>query len=212
MFKKGLAVLVTCLMFPLAACAAEDNAKFVEGKHFERIAKPVPSRHPGKIEVIEFFWYGCIHCYNFEPQLEQWKKTLPDDVVVEGSPAIWRPNPMEAHARAYYAAQVLGVSETMHGAIFSAMNVERKPLASEAALADFFAKYGVDKEQFGKAYNSFGVSSQVRQATARAKGAGLQGTPELMVNGKYRISGSMAGDAGMIAVADYLIELERNGS
>ncbi len=209
MLKKGIAVLLVLVMIPLAACAQEVSQTFEEGKHYEKLAKPVPTRNPGKIEVLEFFWYGCIHCYNFEPQLEAWKKTLPDDVVVEGSPAIWRKNPMEGHAKAFYVAQILGVYDTMHMALFSALNVDRNPLSSEAALADFFAKYGVNKEDFSKAYNSFGVNSQIRQAVARAKGAGITGTPELMINGKYRISGRMAGEAGMLEVAEYLIAKER---
>ena len=113
--------------------------------------------------MAEFFWYGCGHCYTFEPILEQWKKGLAADVDFHGSPAIWNPL-MEMHARAFYAAQTLGVLDTMHMVLFQAMNVDGKRLQSEEELAELFAANGVAAQDFSKAFNSFGVDSQVRQA------------------------------------------------
>ena len=124
--------------------------------------------------------------------LTQWKKTLAEDVDFRGSPAIWNPN-MELHARAFYTAQVLGVMDTMHPVIFQAMNVDRKRLGSEQEIADLFVANGVSAEDFSKAFNSFGVNSQVRQANSRARAAKVTGTPSLMVNGKYRIDTRKAG-------------------
>jgi thiol:disulfide interchange protein DsbA len=159
--------------------------------------------------VVEFFAYSCGHCYNFEPLLTQWKKQQPEDVAVVPSPAVWSP-PMEPHAKAFYTAQALGVLDTMHSALFAAMHVDRKRLTSEDEIRALFVANGVSAENFDKAFNSFGVSNQVTQAIARAKGARVAGTPEMMVAGKYRISTRKAGSqAGMLKIAEFLVEKER---
>jgi thiol:disulfide interchange protein DsbA len=197
------------LLMPLLACAQDGATRFVEGEHYDLVSPVQRTRNPEKVEVVEFFWYGCGHCYNFEPLLKQWKKTLPDDVDFVPSPAMWNAG-MELHAQAYYAAQAMGVLDTMHDAIFAAMNVDRKRLGSEGEIAELFVANGVDRADFDKAFASFGVASQVRQAGARAKGARITGTPEMMVAGKYRISTRKAGSqANMIKVAEYLIDKER---
>jgi thiol:disulfide interchange protein DsbA len=199
-----LAILFAALFLaPLAN--AED---WVEGEHYDVIS-PAIRVSEDKIEVTEFFWYGCGHCYNFEPQLSQWKKGLDDDVVVVGSPAMWN-GLMEVHAKAFYAAETLGVLDKVHMPLFQALNVDRKRLASEREIADLFAAHGVDRDEFSQAFNSFGVGSQVRQANARARAARIAGTPEMMVAGKYRISTRKAGgQAQMLELASYLIEKER---
>ncbi len=117
---------------------------------------------------------------------------------------------MELHARAFYAAQALGILDKMSPVIFQAMNVDRKPLRNEAEIAALFVEHGVSEEDFNKAFNSFGVASQVRQANATARSARITGTPSLMVNGKYLITARKAGSsANMLKVADYLVEKER---
>ncbi|MEM7691656.1 MAG: thiol:disulfide interchange protein DsbA/DsbL, partial [Pseudomonadota bacterium] len=180
----------------------------VEGEHYDVIS-PAIRASSEKIEVTEFFWYGCGHCYNFEPQLAQWKKSLPDDVVLSGSPAIWNPT-MEIHAKAFYTAEVLDVLDKVHMPIFQAINVDRKRLSGEKELAALFSANGVAQEDFEKAFNSFGVGSQVRQANARARAAKITGTPEMMVAGKYRINTRKAGgQAEMLKVVNFLIEKER---
>ena len=209
MIKRLLLSLSLLVVTPLIAVAEDAAQSYVEGTHYDLIAPAVRTADPDKIEVAEFFWYGCGHCYTFEPMIEQWKKSLPDDVDFHGSPAIWNAQ-MELHARAFYAAQVLGVMDTMHPVIFQAMNVDRKRLSSEAEIAALFTANGVSAEDFGKAFSSFGVSSQVRQANARARAAKITGTPALMVNGKYHISTRKAGSqANMLKVAEFLIEKER---
>ena len=209
MIKRLLLSLSLLVVTPLIAVAEDAAQSYVEGTHYDLITPAVRTADPDKIEVAEFFWYGCGHCYTFEPMIEQWKKSLPDDVDFHGSPAIWNAQ-MELHARAFYAAQVLGVMDTMHPVIFQAMNVDRKRLSTEAEIAALFTANGVSAEDFGKAFNSFGVSSQVRQANARARAAKITGTPALMVNGKYHISTRKAGSqANMLKVAESLIEKER---
>ncbi len=207
---KQLFLSLSLLVFGLVCVAADDAVKtYVEGTDYDLITPPVRAVDPGKIEVAEFFWYGCGHCYAFEPILQAWEKTMPKDVSFRRIPAVWQEK-MELHAKAYYTAEALGVLETMNPVIFQAMNVDRKPLASQAEIAELFTAHGVTEADFNKAFNSFGVSSQVKQAVAIGKAAQLTGTPALMVNGKYHVSGRKAGSqADMLKVVDFLIEKER---
>lgn len=208
MFKRVLLTLSLTVLAPLLACAQEVTS-YEAGKHYDVISPAIRTANPDKIEVAEFFWYGCGHCYTFEPVIGQWKKTIADDVEFRGIPAMWG-GAMELHAKAFYAAQALGVSETMHPVLFQAMNVDRLPLRSEGEIAELFVANGVSQEDFNKAFNSFGVGSQVRQASATARSAKITGTPSLMVNGKYMITGRKAGStANMLKVADFLVEKER---
>jgi thiol:disulfide interchange protein DsbA len=209
MIKHLLLSLTLLTLAPLYACAQESGQEFVEGEHYDLISPVVRTANPDKIEVAEFFWYGCGHCYTFEPIVEQWKKGIADDVDFHGSPAIWNPL-MELHAQAFYTAQTLGVLDPMNMVLFQAMNVDSKRLQSEEEIAELFIANGVSAEDFDKAFNSFGVSSQVRQANSRARAAKITGTPALMVNGKYHVSTRKAGgQAQMLQVVDYLVAKER---
>ncbi len=203
--------LPLALMLAALSCSAQEDAQtFSAGQHYDVIADQV-ARTAGRdqIEVAEFFWYGCGHCYTFEPLLAGWKKTLAEDVAFRPIPAIWNPV-MELHAKAYYAAEALDVLGTVHPALFEAMNVQRKRLSSVDEIAAIFMAQGVAREDFDKAFNSFGVSSQVRQADAAAKSAGISGTPSMMVEGKYLLSGRKAGgQAEMLQIADFLVAKER---
>ena len=205
----SLAVLAPVALWVASPSSVVAEEEYVEGTHYELINPAVRTANGEKIEVAEFFWYGCGHCFTFEPVLTQWKKGLAEDVDFRGSPAIWNAK-MEIHARAFYTAELLGVLDTMHPIIFQAMNVDGKRLSSEGEIKELFTANGVAAEDFDKAFNSFGVSSQVRQANSRARAAKITGTPALMVNGKYHISTRQAGSqAGMLKVAEYLIAKER---
>ena len=161
---------------------------------------------------MEFFWFGCGHCYTFEPLLAAWKKTLADDVVFKGSPAIWN-STMEIHAKVFYTAEVLGISERINPVVFRAINQDRRPLTAESDIATLFESIGVLKSDFFDAFNSFGVGSQVRQASSRARSAKITGTPEILINGKYRITTRKAGNqTNMLKIADYLIDKERGSA
>ena len=208
MLKRAFLTLSLILLTPVVACA-QDGGSYEEGKHYDVISPAVRTASPGKIEVAEFFWYGCSHCYTFEPLIGQWKKTLAEDVTFRGIPAMWG-GAMELHARAFYTAQALEVQDKMSSVIFQAMNVDRKPLRNEDEIAQLFVEHGVAEEDFRKAFSSFGVDSQVRQANATARSARITGTPALMVNGKYLITARKAGSsANMLKVADFLVEKER---
>lgn len=180
------------------------------GERFIRIAQPVRTANPDKIEIVEVFWYGCSHCFDFEPMLEVWKQQLPADIDFKRSPAMWN-ELMVVHAKAYYTAASLGVLDKVHKPIFSAINVDRNMLRDVDALATLFTTHSdVDDDTFRKTFDSFGVNSQVKQADARARSYGIAGTPELIVNGKYRVTARSAGGrSAMLKVAEELIATER---
>jgi thiol:disulfide interchange protein DsbA len=202
-------LLLFSLLLSVLGGVAQAQETFVEGEDYDLITPAIRTSDPDLIEVTEFFAYSCGHCYNFEPLISQWKKSLADDVVVRPSPAVWN-KPMELYAKAYYTAEVLDVLDPMHLAMFQAIHVDRRRLASADDIGDVFAAHGVDRETFERTFNSFGVGSMARQADARARAARISGTPEMMVNGKYRITTRKAGSqAGMLRIAEFLIEKER---
>lgn len=202
-------IFFSALLVPMAACHAETGTTYQDGEHYETLSQPVPTADPSKIEVVEMFWYGCGHCYTFEPIIRPWKEALPADVNFVGVPAIWAPV-MNLHAKAYYTAKALKVLDTLHEPIFVAMNLKKKKLSSEDEIADLFVAHGVDAEKFSKVFNSWGINQQIKIAESKQRGYRTQGTPELVVNGKYRISARQAGgQKQMLDVADFLIEKER---
>mgnify|MGYP001546930409 CR=1 FL=1 len=209
MIKRLMFSLSVLVFVPVLACAESASEQYVAGTHYDVISPAVRTAERDKIEVAEFFWYGCGHCYTFEPMIGQWKKTLAEDVHFRGVPAVWNPA-MELHARAFYAAEALDVSDKMHPVIFQAMNVDRKRLGSEDEIADLFVANGVAREDFDKAFGSFGVKNQTTKAGSDARSAKITGTPALLVNGKYHVSTRKAGSqANMLKIADYLIAKER---
>ena len=196
------------LLLPVAACQAEPEVAYKAGEHYEVLPQPVATIDPGKIEVAEVFWYGCSHCFHFESIVEPWKKSLPEDVNFVGVPAVWAPV-MELHAKAYYTARALKVLDKMHIPIFEAMNLKKKKLQSEDEIAALFVDQGVSSDKFTKVFNSWGISQQVKIAQSKQRGYRTQGTPELVVNGKYRISTRAGGQQEMLKIAEFLIEHER---
>lgn len=181
---------------------------YVEGTHYERLPKPVPTSDKNRIEIAEVFWYGCSHCYDFEPVINEWAKSLAEDVVLVKSPAMWdNQGVMANHARIYYTAKALGVDAVISPAAFKALNVDRQPLRSEDDIAKLFTDNGVAKADFDRTFKSFGVTSSVRQAESRQRSYRVQGTPEVIVDGTYRVSARMAGSQeATLKVADFLVD------
>ena len=210
--KRFLAVFWLALVVPLTACSQTDPNEAATdiqvGKDYTILPRPVSTADPSKIEVIEVFWYGCIHCYNLEPTINTWKAALPEDVDFVGMPAIWA-DVMELHAKMFYANQVLGLEETLHQAIFDEMNTGRKnQMPSESAILSFVKSKGVDEEAYRRAMNSFGVNSQVQQAKSRMGAYQIRSTPQMVVNGKYVLT-TQGGHTRMLQVVSALIEQER---
>lgn len=200
------------LLGSLNAAQAQEaipSADFKAGEHYIELTTPAPTQDPDKIEVAELFWYGCGHCFQFEPVLQDWKKTLPEDVSFREVPALFG-GVWNTHAQLFYTVQSLGKLEETHKAIFNAIHVEKLQLANEAEMIEFLEPYGISEEQFEKAWSSFGVRSKISEAGRLAKAYRATGVPTLIVNGKYRIEGGMVGGFdGMLEVADYLIAQER---
>lgn len=199
------------LLASLAACADQsaNPPKYVAGQHYVVLDRPVRTADSSKIEVAEVFSYHCGACFSFEPALQAWKKQQADDVVVVQTHAMWN-NQMKMMAQAFYTAQALKIADKAHMAIFNAIHLEQKQFNNPDQWATFLANFGSDKETILKTFNSFGVTSQVSQADARARGYGVTSTPEIVVNGKYRISSRLTGGhAEMLRVADFLVEKER---
>lgn len=193
------------LVFSLSACAQESVDTYKEGQHYVVLEQPVRTSDPSKIEVAEVFAYSCPHCFDFEPLLHAWEQKQGPDVYLSQTHAMWNPQ-MEPLVRAYYTSVALKVKEKTHIAIFNALHLERKQINTAEQWADFFAVYGVDKAKALSTYNSFGVTSQIKQAEARARSYKITGTPEMVVDGKYRISSRMAGGhAEMLKVVDFLV-------
>jgi thiol:disulfide interchange protein DsbA len=205
--KSILVLLTAATLFLQSFVVSAEN--YVAGKDYEVLPNPVATRNKNKVEVVEVFWYGCSHCFDFEPMIATWKAKLPEYADFHQMPAMWNPV-MKLHAQGFYTAKALGLLDKIHQPFFSALNVEKKRMNDEAALAVFFNRFGVSKEIFDKTFNSFGVNSQVSLADSRARSYRIQGTPELVVNGKYRVASSLAGNqANMLKVASFLIEKEK---
>ena len=181
----------------------------IEGK-YQKLSAPQPTSDPDKIEVVEAFWYGCPHCNDFQPYLHSWLKKLPDDVTFVRMPAIFRPN-WEIHAKAYYISHALGALDKTHNQLFAAIHQQGQLLNTKQALRKFFANQGVAEKDFNKLYDSFGVDSSLRRSKVMGARYKLRSVPSIIVNGKYRVSGSLAGSyANVMQVVDALVEIERN--
>jgi thiol:disulfide interchange protein DsbA len=194
------------LLVPLAASAAEN---FKEKIHYELVIPPQPTTAPkGKVEVVEMFWYGCPHCNALEPYVNRWLKHKPANVDFVRIPAVFQPA-WEFHARAYYTAQILGVLDKIHSAMFEAIHQQRRRLNTEQELMEFFAEHGVKKEDFKRVFHSFAVEAKVRRARDLSHRYGIDGVPSLIVNGKYRTGARLAGgQANIFKVVNFLVEKE----
>ncbi|EET81523.1 MULTISPECIES: thiol:disulfide interchange protein DsbA/DsbL [Acinetobacter] len=180
-------------------------ANFVAGKDYTVVANPVKVEVPGKIEVREFFWYGCPHCFKLEPHMQAWLKKIPKDVRFVRTPAamnkLW-----EQGARGYYVSEALGVRQKTHLPLFHAIHVNNQQIFDQAAQAKFFTKYGIPESKFNSMFNSFSITGKVAQSNRLAQQYQLTGVPAVVVNGKYIIQGE---DAKVTQVLDFLINKER---
>jgi len=176
---------------------------------YQLVTPPQPTKTGDKIEVLEIFWFGCPHCFHFEPVLNKWRKHLPEDVKFRYMPGVFRKNWVPG-ARAFYTAKVLGVDDKVHEAIFNAIHLEHRRLFTQESVGDVFEANGVSREDFDKAWNSFTVENQVREAMQMSRKYGISGVPSIIVNGKYRTSASLAGSyEDMLKVVDQLIDKEK---
>lgn len=207
--RRLLLVTALALIGP-AAASAQGNID-PQGK-YELIDPPQPTDTPGKVEVVDVFWYGCPHCFTFLPAMEAYEANKPDYVEIRRMPAIFRQN-WEVHARAYYTAMLLNVVDRIHRPLFEAIHVKKLPLDSRDSLREFFVANGADGEAFDKTFDSFAVETLLRKSTVMQGRYGVRGTPSVIVNGKYRVSASLAGGyEEMVQVADALAAREHKAT
>jgi thiol:disulfide interchange protein DsbA len=200
-FAVGLAMFIA-----LGLAHAQPKA----GAEYRELSTPQPTDAAGKIEVLEFFWYGCPHCYNFEPVLESWAKKLPKDTQFRRVPAMFNDEYAQA-ARAYYALEAIGEVERLHKALFDAVHTgSRLRVGNEAALTEWLGKQGVDTKKFAAAYRSFSVEGKLKRAVQLTQSYKIEGVPSLAVNGKYVVNtDNITSFDQLVAVADYLIDQTR---
>ena len=181
-----------------------------EGKDYLLLSKPAPSEAPaGQIEVVEFFWYSCPHCNEFEPQLEAWAAKAPKDVSLRRVPVSFRPD-FEPQQRLYYVLEALGKVAALHKKVFYAIHVEKQTLNTADLVTAWAQKQGIDKAKFTELYNSFPVNMKARKATQLQEAFMVDGVPALGVDGRYYTSGSLAGNmARALTVTDHVLTLAR---
>lgn len=204
--KVLLLLTLVCTALVNTACAQSNDA-YKEGEHYRVLDTAIPLHDTSKIEIAEFFAYTCSHCYAFESTASTWKSNLGEEVNFVYIPAMWSA-PMEVLARAYYTAETLDVMDKVHKSLFEAIHVDRKVPRNAEEIAEIFAKNGVDKDAVMKTFGSFGVTSMVKQADSRARGAGISGTPSLMINGTYMVEvvEGKINHQEMIKIASFLVD------
>ena len=200
-FIKQLLV-VAALFLATSAFAGQDGA----AEEYTLINPPQPTNSGAKIEVLEFFFYGCSHCFKLHPPISEWEKKLPKDVALVYVPTIFNPA-WEPMARTYYALESLGQLKQLHDELFNAWNVNNINLTDEEKITDFVTKHGVDRKKFSDAYNAFAMQGKIMRSKQMSSAYGIRGTPTLTVDGKYIISGLQPKDA--MRVLDTLIDKVR---
>lgn len=192
------------------ADSAPASGRFELGTHYQRFpAAQGTSSSPDLIEVAEIFWYGCPHCYTFDPYLENWRKNLPDDVSFVRIPAVWN-SVLQIHARAFYTAEALDVVAELHSPIFREIHNNQNFLDSQEALAGFFGQHGVEADAFNAAYESFAVNTKLNRADELSRRYRIASVPTVVINGKYTTDAGMAGGYDeLIDLIDDLVATER---
>lgn len=186
------------------------QGQIVEGRDYTVLPHPRPTDSGKNIEVLEFFWYGCPHCYDLHPHIKAWLETMPKDVSFRYVPAIFRPNWIPG-VKTFYALEALGARDRLHDKVYEAIHRGKIDLTKEEVLFDWIAKQGIDRQKFIDAYNSFSVQNQVSRSTQMSKDYNLTGVPALVVDGKYMTSGRMGGTPqDTIRILDELIEKARS--
>lgn len=192
---------------------APTSGRFKEGTHYRKLVPAQPTGvAPGKVEVVEVFWYGCGHCYALDPTIESWRgKTKASYIDFVRVPAMWNEG-TRMHARLFYTIELLGKGDTLHSAIFREIHVNRNPLTSVDSITAFMKQQGVNPDEFNKAFSSFAVESKLQRADFLNRRYRIESVPTFVVNGKYVTDvGDAGGEPGLFALIDELAASERGG-
>jgi len=205
MLNRALA-FVAAATFSLAALASPDA---FEGHDYARVKTAQAVATGNKIEVLEFFWYRCPHCFQLEPALDAWLKKLPKDAQVRRVPAVFRDDWMPG-AKIFHTLEQMGALDKLHKKVFDAYHVHNINLNDPAVLMDWIGKQGIDRNKFESIYKSFSTQSRATQGGRLATAYAIQGVPAFIIDGKYTTSMSMTGsEARLFEVLDQLIVMAR---
>ena len=204
----GVAALAA-LGLPLSAFAQAGTPE--EGKDFNRLKTPIDMPRTGKVEVVEFFWYGCPHCFAFEPTLEPWVGQLPADVHFRRVPVQFGAL-YEIHQQIYFTWEVLGLVDQMHAKTFNRFHVQHKPINREEDMLAFAQESGLDVAKVKAAWNGFAVRTRMGQAKDLADRYGIDGVPTIGIHGRYTTAPSMNGAKGCLATTDSLVNSLRKSA
>ncbi|MCP3868588.1 MAG: thiol:disulfide interchange protein DsbA/DsbL [Gammaproteobacteria bacterium] len=199
-----LSVLLCSFLF-LSPVSAEP--KYEEDLHYFTIIPSQPGGEGERVQVLEFFWYACPHCYQLEPHLDAWLARKPENVDFDRVPAMFSRSDVVLHAKTYYALRLMGLAEELNETIFKAIHEKNQKLRTQGEMEALLAEHGVDIVAFGKAMKSFAVQTQARRAAVLAERFDVRGVPAIVVDGKYRTSG--LGGVLTMTVTDYLIDRVR---
>lgn len=199
-----LSAAVLSLAISFSGLSGAQSPKIEEGFDYRILPTPQPLESKGKVEVIEFFWYGCPHCYDFEPELNAWLKRQPKDVIFRKVPVAFRDDFMP-HSQLFYALEAMGKGDALNDKVMYAMHKENKRLMTENEIADWAASQGIDRNAFLATYRSFAVVSKARAARQMADAYRIDGVPTVVMQGRYVTSPSIAGTkAKAISVMEHL--------
>ena len=199
------ALLAATLAFlPLAV-----HAQPKPGTDYSELKAAQPVEAKGKVEVVEFFWYRCSHCYSLEPILETWVRKLPADVQFRRIPAVLSDS-WAVDATIFYTFDALGVLDKVHKPFFDAIHKDKLDIRSETPMTEWLTKHGIDRKKFDETYRSFGVQAKVKRAAQLSAAYQLEGVPMLAVQGKYTVTVDQGGSQpGMLVKTEQLIDLAR---
>jgi thiol:disulfide interchange protein DsbA len=210
--RRLLLVMMFLAALPIASSA---SAQFIAGKDYLIINPPQPTDSGNRVEVLEFFWYGCPHCNALQPSLDAWVKQKPADVMFQRVPAVlgqsWIPL-----TQAFYTFEALGLTEKLHHDVFTAIHKDKVQLQDPNTLFGWVAKHGVDRKKFENTYNSFGVRSRVQRAIDMSRTYNIPGTPALVIDGRYLTAPHLGLERGQspsyeryFKVVDHVVALAR---
>ena len=198
--RKALALAASLLTLAFASWAQQP---------YQVLTPAQPTEGGGKVEVIEFFWYGCPHCYSLEPEVNAWVKRAPKDVVFKRIPAVPNQNWAES-AQIYYTLEAMGVLEQYHQKVFDAFHKDNKNLANKRIREEWLGQNGIDVKRYNEVEKSFSVASKMQRARQLTQNYKVDGVPRIYVNGKYYTAAEFAGGNNRIfAVVDQLVEMAR---
>ena len=172
------------LALGLSLCIATAHAQLTAGKDYTLVKPPQPTETGNKIEVLEFFWYGCPHCYHLQPSMEAWLKHKPADVELRRIPAVFQDSWIPL-TKAYYTIETMGLVDKLHQEMFNALHRQRLPLVTPESIFDWAATKGVDRKKFADVYNSFGINGRTQRSIELTRKFDIPGTPALVIDGRY---------------------------